>query len=274
MTLLISCTTDDYAIQVSDRRLIYPDGSLADDHTNKAIIFKSHLCFSYTGLAVLDNRNTAIWFRDELANASGQTLYDKCVSIARNATRALRQIDAQHRTSHTFLGTGWIKPIPAEEDREYLPIALAISNVLDEYGNKTDEPRPYFVVRGGPFLMHDGLRLDITGQPIAPERRISLERNIRRAIRRGIGPSDIARLMEEEIRHTARINPSVGASLMIVCLPLATVLKDDHSIWMGRPSRTKNTFMYLASDATVDAVDGPAVVLPGGGGSWQVKMRG
>ncbi len=57
MTLILSAVVGNYAFQVSDRRLTYPDGSLHDDDTNKAVFFHTSFAFSFTGLAYIE-KNT------------------------------------------------------------------------------------------------------------------------------------------------------------------------------------------------------------------------
>jgi hypothetical protein len=55
MTLVMSLITESWAIQVSDRRLVWlgPDSvvSRKDDERNKAVLWCNRLAFAYTGLA-------------------------------------------------------------------------------------------------------------------------------------------------------------------------------------------------------------------------------
>ncbi len=61
MTLLFTIVTYSKVVQVSDRRLTYPDGSLADDEANKAICVSckdAAFAIAYTGLACLGRNLT------------------------------------------------------------------------------------------------------------------------------------------------------------------------------------------------------------------------
>jgi hypothetical protein len=56
MTLIFTLATYNKIVQVSDRRLTWSDGRIADDEANKAICVScKDACFSvaYTGLAVV-----------------------------------------------------------------------------------------------------------------------------------------------------------------------------------------------------------------------------
>lgn len=56
MTLILTLTTPVYVVQVSDRRLTYPDGSVFDDGANKALVVEcadAQFSVSYTGLGYL-----------------------------------------------------------------------------------------------------------------------------------------------------------------------------------------------------------------------------
>ena len=71
MTLILSCLTPKYVIQVSDRRLMLSNGQLIDDHRNKSILVNGHMVFGYTGLASMDNGKTMNddWFLDTLSES-------------------------------------------------------------------------------------------------------------------------------------------------------------------------------------------------------------
>lgn len=54
MTLVVASLCSDYAVQVSDRRLTFSDGSISDDESNKLFIFASEYCrlaVGYCGFA-------------------------------------------------------------------------------------------------------------------------------------------------------------------------------------------------------------------------------
>ena len=69
MTLILSCLTRDYVVQVSDRRVVATDGSWREDRANKASFFCGHSSFSYTGYARLEGLPTDEWLTEQLGTA-------------------------------------------------------------------------------------------------------------------------------------------------------------------------------------------------------------
>ena len=72
MTLVLNLITESWAIQVSDRRLVWLDrGKIVrkDDERNKAVMWCNRLAFAYTGLAELGpmREPTDEWLARELA---------------------------------------------------------------------------------------------------------------------------------------------------------------------------------------------------------------
>lgn len=77
MTLIINAVGEDFAVQVSDRRLTLPSGALHNDSANKAICVlcqDAKFAMSYTGLARIRNKRTDEWLTDELADMSAGSL--------------------------------------------------------------------------------------------------------------------------------------------------------------------------------------------------------
>ena len=72
MTLILSFATANKVIQVSDRRLTKPDGSLYDDEANKVICVgcsDSYFAIGYSGLGTISTgKRTDEWLVDYLAS--------------------------------------------------------------------------------------------------------------------------------------------------------------------------------------------------------------
>ncbi len=78
MTLIITCLADDAVVQVADRRLTLPDGTIFSEHANKTICVTCSdalIAISYTGLARLDGYDlpTDHWIVDTLAESHAAT---------------------------------------------------------------------------------------------------------------------------------------------------------------------------------------------------------
>jgi hypothetical protein len=100
-------------VQVSDRRLTYPDRTVHDDMANKAVcISMSHVYYaaSYTGLAYIgperiDNR-TDYWLLDHLGSITryGEASVEKiCRSLGNDAARALSRLRGNYKPLEVVL---------------------------------------------------------------------------------------------------------------------------------------------------------------------------
>ena len=79
MTLIFTVLTFNKVVQVSDRRLTWPDGSLADDHANKAVCVScadGWFAISYTGAAQVGRSRTPTdeWLVELLSRADAGSL--------------------------------------------------------------------------------------------------------------------------------------------------------------------------------------------------------
>jgi len=66
MTLILTCLTQDYILQVADRRVTLADGTLKDDDTNKAVFYcggyaAANFAVAYTGPDEMEGESTAEW---------------------------------------------------------------------------------------------------------------------------------------------------------------------------------------------------------------------
>ena len=150
MTLILSCLTEHYAIQVSDRRLTLEDGSLCDDHTNKAILVNGHIVFGYTGLAFLDKGkiSTGQWFVNALSEAykahPNVSLTTTSEFIANLATEEVNRLNISHELKRlAFVGIGWCKPHGQEALK---PTYIVISNFHNADGRQLSQAQSKFSV--------------------------------------------------------------------------------------------------------------------------------
>lgn len=58
LTLLLTCVTQRFTVQASDRRLTKLDGTLAEERANRATLLAYYGSFAYTGLAVSSRTET------------------------------------------------------------------------------------------------------------------------------------------------------------------------------------------------------------------------
>ena len=138
MTLILSCATREYVVQVSDRRLMLPNGDLYDDNTNKMVFFNQIMSFGYTGLAQLSTRRseeakTDWWLTNALSMASpSSSLSDTILYLRDQATVTFRRITFSKANKHlSIVGIGWgsLSPQPS-----LVPIVCVVTNCQDEHG--------------------------------------------------------------------------------------------------------------------------------------------
>lgn len=122
MTLILSYLCQDYAVQVSDRRLVVPKpgGGYAtyEEAANKALLWKPTMAFSYTGLARMGRqrgRPTDELLLEPFASGVQKGLDGELQRLCRNASKACREMNLEgqspsmrqklRRTS--FVGVGY-----------------------------------------------------------------------------------------------------------------------------------------------------------------------
>jgi hypothetical protein len=252
MTLILVCLTPDHVIQVSDRRLTFPDGRVADDNTTKAVLWNWHTAWAYTGLAFVGTpeESTAAWLTNVLAKQPAIQAGVK--ALAAEATSAF----GWFRKRQAFVGVGWGDE---ESSGEMRAVLWVVSNFHGDSG--VIPPRATFTDR---MLLHPGtLRVEIDAIPdrLTAAERKSLLRQIRVSLERGTGPATIARLMVEQVREVARRDKTVGKGVLVTCLPKTMVLATEGAVWASQPTRTEATFMSLPRDEWSGVVWPPNVAI-------------
>src|SRR4029434_2832509 len=95
MACIISLSTPDVLIQVTDRRLTWPDGQMFNDYTNKVTVFKGRMAVSYAGLSKVLGQKTDEWLVRILANPAIRTLADGEAGVGLGAQGDLHREEAK-----------------------------------------------------------------------------------------------------------------------------------------------------------------------------------
>jgi hypothetical protein len=95
MTMVLTCLTKDFTVQASDRRFTYPSGAKEpNDASNKALIYKNHFAFAFTGLAELSSQlpslSTIVWAGEQLKEKD--TLEAAVKHLCAQATEKLKAL--------------------------------------------------------------------------------------------------------------------------------------------------------------------------------------
>lgn len=220
MTLVISLATHKYTFQISDRRLVQPNGQIYDDQSNKAVFFCNQLTIAYAGLAHIDSMRTDLWITKVLADAACRSGSDAIYTIRDKATEAFAKMSftaAEKR--HAFVVAGWTR---SDQNDPLRPMICSVSNFHDNDERPLPEATD-FRVRVYILNESDALALLSTGQDIPTERRISLMRTLRKCIKKKVGPRTLLNIVITEFDHLAASNDAIGRNFLVSVLPKQAV---------------------------------------------------
>jgi hypothetical protein len=249
LTLLLTCVTQRFTVQASDRRLTRLDGTLAEERANKATILAYYGSFAYTGLAASSRTEGT----DEMlmrALAKEHKNADEAMrNLASEASRTIGRLRLQglrpqkervaRRTS--FVGCGFVGlRDPASAGRSQVtdnlhPFLTVVSNAQSLSRGWRPEASPQFGVHGAflseeqPFLLHEA------GQPVPTALRTQTMRMIAACLRRGVHAEAVARLLARAIREVARTNRAVGPNVMCTFVHREQVKASTKQVISGGP---------------------------------------
>lgn len=219
MTLIATAITNQYIIQVSDRRLTNSsNGKPVTDEAIKAVILDWHTVVGYTGLSMLPTsaqvakkRNlkkpelrTEDWIAEVLLNrpADDDQLLINLQDEAQQSLEKLPLVLGDLRRQ-AFMGATW-----ANTPGELFPVIWQISNFenvdkykLEMYRLPVDNSVSTLIHFSSPRVS-GGTRKKV------------------RAIRdRVVSPRSMGRILVDMIRHEAKYNPTIGKSVYQVSIP-------------------------------------------------------
>lgn len=244
MTLILSCMTQEYVVQVSDRRLTdFDTGSVVEDQSNKTLFFCGcgQMAFAYTGLSRLGRLPTADWLIEHLARAT--SLPDGMEIITKAASSDLMRVnfppsigteERRRRRRIAVVGVGFAMPrrgMTGGESKSSLiddvdpikarvPLMVLSSNFFEPPGSWSSlaERRLSWVecilARNQSHLLFP------TGQSLTNLEYDDLRRRIRRCVEHKTSVFPVALAMVQAVRAVAKRNPLVGANLMCMVIPV------------------------------------------------------
>jgi hypothetical protein len=276
VTLVVSLISESWAIQVSDRRLVYvgPDGTVVrrDDGKNKAILWCNRLAFSYTGLGELGpgREGTDAWLARELAawwgeeDRRGQDQGAVIDAIGKRAEVAIRRLTESQSVPrallrHIFSGVGWAQfdgrgglvPYIVDIHNEDAQAQDGIGDNFSRFVHRLPEGENPIVVRW-------------VGQELgAEEERLGDLRQVDPASKE-FGPF-AAEVLAGIVRAVAATNGLVGRGLLINALPKWAIHpgSGETILLAGGPMWEQLTFLYVPSDDDDPVVRGPLYVCEG-----------
>ena len=223
MTLVLSCLTHDYVIQVSDQRLTrITDGRLFDDLRNKGTMYCAEMAFAYSGLAEIDGTRSDRWLANILAK--GANLDAALKTLVEQLSLSFGTIPLKSSEKrHAFVGVGFCRPWPGSP---LYACQITVSNFLSAKGTWLSDAKPVFEIEG--VLLHKNKPFAIcrpVGAGVGKHVIQALVRQIRRRLKHKATPTTIMHLMAQAVRDVADIQPSVGKALLIQFIPRQAVEK-------------------------------------------------
>ena len=254
MTLVLNCMTQDFVVQVSDRRLTFRDGSLADDRANKVVVYCGHFIIGYTGLAELGDASgpggssgTDWWIANELGNAPPQP-QEGFEHLAAAASLAVARLGVRGDTRMTSIGAiGWARQ--SRQDDRLVPILIVISNYEDARSRRRPT-EDAFTIAAKPLPSDQPYYLSWLGQPPTPDEAKRINRLVRRAV--PAGPNAVVGVLADGIRGVANRNRTVGRDLMATFMPKSAIEAGNSGLWVplsGIPSKDAVSAVYLPDQA-------------------------
>ncbi len=221
MTLIGAIITQDFAAQVSDRRLTKV-GKPFDEKANKSVVLCSHMAFGYSGLAELGRERVDDWLVRVLLETRMGAISEIFLHVIAQANQAVSSLTLQASKKHlAIIVTGWVQ---ASKGGSYVPFIANISNGLDDKWRWTKNARDEFTCQ---LLKLDDVDEDEVvfwlGQPVPRNVKNDTKRVFRKRRDKGAGPRLAVMVLVDAIRKVAANNEMVGSDLMAVAIPLKAV---------------------------------------------------
>ena len=220
MACILSLSTPHVLIQVTDRRLTWPDGQVFNDYTNKVTIFNGRMAVSYAGLSKVLGQKTDEWLAQTLANPTIRTLADAVYTLKDRATAAFRDWarPAEEKARHhlMFGAIAWARPPGRKSSRVFF---CFVSNCHDEHGVLQADARADFRVHHRILEPGDFHGFSNIGAALSIEERHRLKERTRRATTL----DDLTAGLVEAVREVAARDRTVSKNVLAVTIPRAVV---------------------------------------------------
>lgn len=254
MTLVVSVVSQDCVWQAVDRRLTsFQTGEPVSVDTNKAVNFANWMIFGFTGPSRLGGQETPAWIADRLAEHSNldRSVIELASSVQREADRlspSLRNISVDAVGWKSDLRTG-----------EVFANFVRISNFIDAEGKPLSEDG--FCFFDGNFKPDRLMNVRISGQPVSAETGQFWVRRIRKRIKAGARPFDVARCLVQFVRAVATTNSAVGSGVLVSAIPKSAI--GSGMTISSMPMGDVPTFMYFPEGSNTPIEKGPEFASPG-----------
>ena len=270
MTLVLSYVSDEFIVQVSDRRLSR-GGTPLPSEFNKAVVWCRFAVVGYTGFAFVHRRQRQP--DDQVDEWIMETLYrrlsvrDVVDALATEAGKWVTAMPGQWR-AQAFSIVGWA-PQP---DGRVAPFAALVSNFHSDQGQVLASTRPDFT-RIVEFPREGEWHVFTVGTPLRGEE----SRAMRKAIIRSQGkdPARIADVLVHVVRNVSGRVPSlVGPAVMVACIPRPDAANPAPFMLterQGRPTLDSPSFFYRGENPDLPRSYAPLFVCGDRGNDFAIE---
>jgi hypothetical protein len=253
VTLILTLLANQHIVQVADRRLTLPDGSIYDDDTNKAVFYCGRVAVAYTGLALIEAMATAEWIglcmKDfTQTEAAMHHIADRAESYLQSANVIDKRI--------AVIATGWATSSGKSEIYQFISVASNFMTDSWEWGSCRK-----MKVRTR-ILDDASWHLFFAGQAVYPGEVSRLSRLLNRAFKRGATIIDIVRLLQRVVHSVASRNSTVGKG-MITHLLSRKAAVDGRSLIVTPLSVESHSFLYTSKEGRSDRFQGAVIACNG-----------
>jgi len=256
MTLILTCATQHYIVQIADRRLTRLDGKLHDDDTNKAVFACGRHALAYTGPAFFGTTPTAEWIAITVKDA--RTVSEAMETVA---ARAEPLLNNPLNRRFAVVATGYV----FDYNAAYISIA---SNFMTDNWDWSDSAYEPMRVRTKYLPKEAAFTVVAAGQQLSWPETVWLNRHLRRALQHGPVPNALVTILASAVQHVARADDHrkglVGRGMIIQRLCRAAIRRGVAAPIVTPLTPDMHSFLYVSRDGRTDEFQG-AVVSCGGG---------
>ena len=265
MTLILSCITNEYVFQVSDRRLTNLHTERPDPNEyNKAVDFWGRLAFGYTGVARVNNTYIDDWIAKTIIDCS--SVYEAINTLKDSASGFFKHFNYKQ----AFIATGWLQRNLWDYNHPFISV---ISNYYDEYLNDTNTITDSF--REKAIILNEiaGEKFNFFSVPHTLKSSVSDYLNSKLTIftnsKKLISPLTYINILVKAFRDHSSGNDGIGDNLLALCIPKKAIEADYFHIKDGilcylysSGVRKKNSrkFLYYPSNRYKGISYGPNCV--------------
>ena len=267
MTLILTALSSDRVVQVSDRKLTYPDGRRYTDDANKAVVVHcddAHFSIAYTGLAYVRDKETKTlkktdhWIADSMCSIMQrpgrwgiQEVYEAFAAHATETFENTRNVPLTRKAT-AFVLAGFNFWAPSAQNVVCTPVAASLSNMSITTTGNIKVERDFATVRywaAQRSMWPNGTEIWVDGQVSALASRDALakafhrrtrvlHRRLQRAEQRS--PRDKAEVAEDlvSVVRMASRHPQYGKYIGRDCTVVARRFGDD--AWLADTYKEKS----------------------------------